>query len=515
MLQQLKDEGGDVGRSQFSAVSGLPTNPYQYDRLFSYSLLKRRYTVKSKLFLTVITLVVAVGLVFTGCSSGKGGDSQQTAGQEGTAKSAESTGAKDSGKQVELRFMDVIPNPDRDAKFQEVIERFNKENPGVKATLETVPWDQAHQKLVTLGSAGSMPDVFVMHQQWNSEFINAKWVAKLDDYLDKYEHKDDIIPYVRNVLMDYDHKQTYGGIYGIPDGLTTHGMFVRTDWVKEIGMELKDLETWDGIFEAAEKMTDPSKNRYGFSYRGGRAGGEQLGMYVYSELGGHLYDKDGNCLFNTPKGIEAFKRYTDLYKKGYAPKDSINWGYAEMVQGFTSGLTGILNQTTEVVAECNKTMDKDTWTVLPFPKGKDGKIYSKADSFYLSIAANSKNPDEAWKLIAYMVKPEINREICKVNLYIPVMKGAENDPDFTEGPMSGFLRSMNDPGFVRNPYYGYFPEVGEFTESFQDSEIQKYLLGKQSIEQTVKNISDYLTKYQQKFMKENPDVPIPDCVSIN
>jgi multiple sugar transport system substrate-binding protein len=261
-------------------------------------------------------------------------------------------------------------------------------------------------------------------------------------------------------------------------------------------------------------MTDPSKNRYGFSYRGARAGGEQMGMYIYSELGGHLYDKDGVCQFNTPAGIAAFKRYTDLYKKGYSPKDSINWGYPEMVQGFTSGLTGILNQTTEVVAEANKTMKEGTWTVLPFPRAKDGNIYSKADSFVLAIASNSKTPDQAFKLVGYMLKPENNADIAKTNLYIPVMKGSESDPYFTEGLMSGFMRSMNDPHFVRNPYYGYFPEIGEFTESFQDSEVQKYLLDKQSAEQTVKNISDFLTKNQQKFMKEHPEVPIPDSVSI-
>ncbi len=463
----------------------------------------------------MITSVLAAGLLLTGCAS-KGNDSQPKGGETtGAATEAKTEAGKDSGKVDELRFMDVIPNPDRDAKFQEVIEKFNAENPDIKFTLETVPWDQAHQKLITLGSTNSMPDVFVMHQQWYSEFINAKWVTKLDDYLAGYEYKDSFIPYVSKVLMDYDQKNTYGGIYGIPDGLTTHGMFVRTDWVKEAGMELKDLETWDGIFEAAKRMTDPSKNRYGFSYRGARAGGEQMGMYIYSELGGHLYDKDGNSLLNTPAGIAAFKRYTDLYLKGYSPKDSINWGYPEMVQGFTSGLTGILNQTTEVVAEANKTMDKNTWTVLPFPRAKDGKIYSKADSFVLAIAANSKVPEKAWKFIGYSVSPKVNIDVTKVNLYIPVMKGAESDPVFTDGPMAGFARSLNDPGFVRNPYYGYFPEVGEFTESFQDSEIQKYLLGKQSAEQAVKNISDFLTKNQQKFMKEKPEVPIPDSVSIN
>jgi hypothetical protein len=35
------------------------------------------------------------------------------------------------------------------------------------------------------------------------------------------------------------------------------------------------------------------------------------------------------------------------------------------------------------------------------------------------------------------------------------MTAANDDPYFKEGAMSGFVRGMNDPNFVREPYYGY------------------------------------------------------------
>jgi multiple sugar transport system substrate-binding protein len=113
-----------------------------------------------------------------------------------------------------------------------------------------------------------------------------------------------------------------------------------------------------------------------------------------------------------------------------------------------------------------------------------------------------------------MLSPEVNREYCKVNFYIPVMTAANDDPYFKEGAMSGFVRGMNDPNFVREPYYGYFPELGEFMETIYDAEIQSYLLGQQSLDALCDNISKFLTEKQQAYMKENPNTPIPVPITI-
>lgn len=431
----------------------------------------------------------------------------------GCGKKEENNAEKSNGKVKEIRFMDVTPNPAREQAFQELIEEFNKQNSDIKVVYESTPWDQSHNKLVTLGSAGSLPDVFVMHQQWNAEFTGAEWVAPLDDYIAEWDNADKIIPYVKNVLMDYDQKNVYGYTFGIPDGLSPHAMFVRNDWMKEAGVTEKDLETWEGIFEASKKMTIPDKDQYGFGFRGARMGSEQMGMYLIAELGGKLYEEDGTCRINTPEGLEAFKKYCDLYLKGYSPKDAINWGYTEMVQGFTSGLTGIMNQTSEVVGTCEETMEDGTWTTIPFPKASDGKLYSKCDSYYLAMSNQSKNKDEAWKFIEFMLEPENNFKFCDADYRVPVMEGAEDDPRFAE--MKGFIAGMSDPTFVREPFYGYFSELGEFMETYYDAEMQKYLLGQQSAEESVKNISDYLTTAQQKYMKENPDTPLPRSVTMD
>ena len=60
----------------------------------------------------------------------------------------------------------------------------------------------------------------------------------------------------------------------------------------------------------------------------------------------YMMDKKKLTLNNHPRFLdeclEAFKKWTGLYLNGYAPEDSINWGFTEMVDNFIGGLTGTL-----------------------------------------------------------------------------------------------------------------------------------------------------------------------------
>lgn len=445
--------------------------------------------MSKKAIAILVVLVMALSTALVGCGS------------DTPTKTA-------SNEKVTIHFMDIMPGPEREQVYQDMISKFEAKNPNIHVELETVPWDQAHNKLVTLGTSKSMPDVVQIYPQWLSEFTAAKWLADLDPYYKNYEYKDSFIPFVQKISMQHDQRDLYKGLYAIPDALMVGGLFYRTDWFKQANIQ--PPTTWDEFFADAQKLTDKSQNHYGLAYRGARAGFDQILNYILSVTNGQLYDKDGNSLLITPEAINAFTRYTDIYKKGYTPKDSINWGYAEMVQGFTSGLTGMLNQTTEVVTACSKNMKDGTWAVASWPKGTDGNIYGSASySTGYGIPTNSTHKDEAWKFIAFISSPEMNMEYSKGNTLVPIVKEAQSDPSFAQGPMKGFVDMLAGTNYAVAPVMGYFPELGQFRENFMDSEVQKYLLGQQNAEDTMKHLGDTLTKYQKNYMKGHPDVPIP------
>ena len=414
-----------------------------------------------------------------------------------------------------LRFVDTIPDQNRQRVYQELIDEFNAKHDDVQIVYESVPWDQAHQKLVVMAGADNLPDILYVHTNWFSEFQSAGWVLPLDNYYRNWALKDDLLPYVQKVLIDQDQVVPFGQIIGIPCYLATHALFVRTDWLNEAGIAKDSLKTWDDIFAASAKLTDKAKNRYGFSFRGGRGGFDHMMFYVAAQTGGKLYDDKGVCTFNTPEAKAAVERFCAMYKNGEAPQDAANWGFQEMVQGFTAGLVGILNQNADVIANCKDVMQEGTWDTIPFPKSNvDGKMYSKADGFLYSISSDSKYPDAAWAFIDFLLQPENNTKTCVISYNNPVTKTANQNEVFGEGPMASYSEALLDPAFVRRPLYGYFAEVAEFQETFADSELQKYILGVTTLDQFCDNIANFLTTAQQKYMAEHPNVPIPSPSAI-
>lgn len=453
-----------------------------------------------KRILSIVLATLMLAAFMTGCGSTK------------TSDSAPATSAAEAASDeiVTIRFMDNMASEIRDKAYAEIIANFEAANPNIKIEYETVPWDQSHSKLVTLGSTASMPDVVQVHPTWISEFVNAGWITGLDARLDNYEYKDGFTDYTKNVLFDQTQRQVYGDVYVVPDAILTNGIFIRTDWADELGIDYSNW-TWNDFIEAAKLMTAEDGSRYGISFRGGRSAYHQAMFLLYAQTGGRVYDENGVCLFNTPECVETFTNYIELYKSGCTPKDAINWGFAEMVSGFTSGLTGMCNQTCEVIEMCNQSLSDDQWTVAPLPKSDiDGKVYNEVSfSNGYAIAANSEHPDEAWKFIEYLSSPEAATIYCKANLLIPVQSAAMEDEFFSTGKMAGYAAMFKDTNLVAWPELGYYTAVGEFRETFADAEVQKCMQGQQTPQETLDKLATFLTENQQAYMLENPDVEIP------
>ncbi len=101
------------------------------------------------------------------------------------------------------------------------------------------------------------------------------------------------------------------------------GVYYRKDWAEEAGLDLDSSKGWtyDDYFDAVEKLTDTAEKHYGASYRGARGAFAPLLVYLQSFTGGNTYDQDGNILINSDECLEAFEKWTDQYKNGFAPED--------------------------------------------------------------------------------------------------------------------------------------------------------------------------------------------------
>lgn len=64
------------------------------------------------------------------------------------------------------------------------------------------------------------------------------------------------------------------------------------------------------------------------------------------------------------KGLQMMQ---DIYMKGWAPKDSIAWGFNELVTGFYSGTCAMLNQDPDALLGIAEKMSADDFAVASWP----------------------------------------------------------------------------------------------------------------------------------------------------
>ncbi|WP_027092463.1 ABC transporter substrate-binding protein [Cohnella thermotolerans] len=443
-------------------------------------------------WLTGIAAVSLLSAALTACGGNGNSDSAASAGSSASAGSG--------GGKVKISYLDPLPSSERTAFMQDMIKKFEEQNPNITVEYMSVPWDEANKKWMTMGAAGILPDVISIDDTSLAGMASAGYIQSLQPFYDKWDQAANLTEAAKQARNKYKNE-----VYAIPDAFLLQGLFIRTDWFKEKGLPEK-IDTWDDYFEDAKKLTDASKGRYGISFRGGANGIIRAMEYVMAAThSDSWFDKDGKSILYTPEGKAAFKKFYDLYLDGYSPKESVNWGFNEMVQGFMTGQTGILNQTPEVIAVAQKNMQEGTWNVVPMPKSDDGKryIFWGFTAAY-AMSANTEHKDEAWKFIEFLSSPENNLAYSKANTSIPIYKENLKDPFFSTGPIAGYAGSMADSNIVFAGPPSYLTRLGEFTGTYAVQETQKYLTGNQDLDTTVKNLADWLTKEQTAYLQQNP-----------
>ena len=138
---------------------------------------------------------------------------------------------------------------------------------------------------------------------------------------------------------------------------------------------------WDELLEQAAKIQDPSKNRYGYAFRGGKNGNGNVVAAIEAYVGGRhrprerLQDpRTARRSSPRPRRQAAVDTYFDLFKQA-SPPSSVAWGYPEMVEGFNNGSTAFLLQDPEVIATiyASKAVKTDQWNTAPLLTGPGGQ----------------------------------------------------------------------------------------------------------------------------------------------
>jgi multiple sugar transport system substrate-binding protein len=198
--------------------------------------------------------------------------------------------------------------------------------------------------------------------------------------------------------------------------------------------------------------------------------------------------------------VKGISWLVDFYKKGYAPKDSVNWGFNEIVAGFYSGTCAFLDQDPDALIAISERMKAEDFGIMTMPKGPSGKTFPTIGYAGWSMMSASQNKDLSWKLIATLEGAEGNITWNKRTGALPALKSAAKDPFYASEQFKGWFNELSDKDAVPTTMPTYLEEFAFFKDSLVIKTSQQALLGDITPEDLAKQWADYLTKAQQKFL---------------
>lgn len=306
---------------------------------------------------------------------------------------------------VTLRFWDNQQTESGLSQYQQAaVDRFEKENPGIKVEVTTVPYPEYQQRLLTAVQGGNAPDVATLDQIWVAAFAKANAITPLDELAGKAGIKPDTFFKGAWQSANYD-----GKLWGIPFNVDVWSFsFYNNALLKAAGVDPASMSSWDGLKAAAEKLTDASKGKYGVGLFAGK--GEDtvvvLDSFIFSN-GGKVLNDDGSCALTSPESVGALKYLQTLVP--YAPTGLNNANSGNMRELF-------LNQSLAVEfwpALEQPTLQKSSldWDFIAghAPAGK--KPVGTYGGWNLAVFKSSPHQEAAWKFIQFLTREDVNGDV--------------------------------------------------------------------------------------------------------
>ena len=402
-------------------------------------------------------------------------------------------GALAAPRPTTLTLVTVMPGPDRDALIRSMLQEFEAKHPNIKVNHISLPWEQSYQKLLTMVTSGQVPDVLEMPEKWASQFAALGVLADLEPYVTKWDRRAEFAD------AAWDAGRIGGTLYVIPWGFYERALYYRPDWFAAAGLE--PPATFDDFLQVARKLTDPQRGRYGYAFRGGPGGWDNVQLWMLAYEGtGRYFDEKGRSLLDSPGAVEGLRAYTSLYHNRWAPPDSVTWGFNDIVGAFYAGKAAMLDQDPDTLEAVVTHMAPGTYAVAPLPIGPHGKTFFQLGFPGWAMSSRTPNREAAWELVSFLASPENSLRFDENTGAIPPLKNIPSTSKYSDPIYKAWMVELNDN--VRYPKIvppWHLPEWATFFNQLAPGELQKVLLGRATPEQVAKTWADFLTQAQSKY----------------
>ncbi len=397
---------------------------------------------------------------------------------------------------TKLRLVEVITSPERSQLLRETLDDFEQIHQDIEVEVISIPWEDSLSKVILMTNSNDAPDVLEMPDRWLALFSGGEILLNIEDRLKNWPHSKTLEPKPMNFIYKPD------GAYTVPYGLYLRAMFYNKTLLKQAGIE-KPPHTMEELMQAS-KAISKIPGKWGYCLRGG-IGSLNSWFMMATAMGGtnNFFTSEGKSKINEPNFVKGIQFLIDIYQKGYAPKESIDWGYNEIVSNFSKGRCAFLDQDPDAINPILKNMDINDFGVIPMPVGPAGRSFPTIGFAGWSISKSSKHPEESWKLLSFLLKPKQNLKWVKKIGIISIHQDTNNADHLKNELFSGWYQELQKDTYHPTVMPLYLEQFGNFENSIALFSSREALLGQRTAQELADLWANVLTTEFEKWEKSN------------
>jgi multiple sugar transport system substrate-binding protein len=345
------------------------------------------------------------------------------------------------------------------APFRRLLDRFEREHPGILVKDETLPasTDEQHQfYILNLEGKSADFDVLSMDVIWVQEFARAGWLRDMSPLLEG-EERDAFFPAPVRAAT-YEEK-----LFAIPWYVDAGLLYYRRDLLEKHGREVP--REWQALVETSAFITEREKDLYGFIWQGKQYEGLVCNVLEYFWSNGGDVLSNGRVALNSPENIAALAFMRDLIVKYHVTPPLVTTAIEEPTRHlFGSGKALFMRNWPYAwnVFQREGSPVRGNIGVAALPSFPGHESASTLGGWQLGVNRFSRKPEAAEKLVRFLASPSAQKELARAIGYKPSRKSLYRDPDLLrEQPFLAALHGIFLKARPRpiTPYYLMITQV--------------------------------------------------------
>jgi multiple sugar transport system substrate-binding protein len=380
-----------------------------------------------------------------------------------------------------INYWHTFTSQSEQAGLAEVLKLFTAAHPEVTVTPENIPNPEFMAKITAAVVSGSRPDVTMVASERFQDLLAMGALSDLTERIASWERRADFDD------KRFDSITEAGKTYGVPGFAFVDWMYYRKDWFEEAG--IAPPTTLEEFRQAAIKLTDPAKGRFGFGLRGG-PGGQNFVVNMMEAFGSPVKAADGTIGLNRDGVVAALDFYSGLLVKDKAvPPSAANDGFQQIISGFQTGQTAMIwHHTGSYQDIASKLKPGVEFGTLAMPAGPVNRVARLAYAY--NCITNDQNADAAWEWIKFWGEPDAAVAFLEKTGYFPASNVAAADDRIGGNEM--YKAASETLGFgIPQPS---FPGAAGWAEGTVLPALQQILIGQATPDQAADQIIDGLAQ---------------------